>query len=223
MVSNVGLNLFVKRGGKSVLSYLCHTKPPKTPINFEGLKYVPVLEKDTVQLSRTSPLPKYNNFYYHVDHKSGEVFCLSPSCFPSNYLRKISTEDYNILPHYKLDKLWASHKGDGTFGVKDTVLKSLEDDDTCGRVLLDACCLDGVTAPGAFYYKLGFRHVLSYLNKECEQWIKLGGKYQDAPFITGPMYLPKENIVHCLKYGDEKNYFEYILPEYEEEIKRAIL
>lgn len=52
MVSNIGLNFIVKRGGKSILSDLCHTKPPKTPINFEGIKYAPVLEKDAVQIDK---------------------------------------------------------------------------------------------------------------------------------------------------------------------------
>ena len=40
MVSNVGLNLFVKRGGKSVLSYLCHTKQPKGQINSKTLGWI---------------------------------------------------------------------------------------------------------------------------------------------------------------------------------------
>ena len=52
MVSNVGLNIFVRRGGKKVISYLCYTKPPKTPINFESIKYAPTLEKDVVQIDK---------------------------------------------------------------------------------------------------------------------------------------------------------------------------
>ncbi len=52
MVSNIGLNFIVKRGGKSILSYLCHTKPPKTPINFERLRYAHALEKDVVQIDK---------------------------------------------------------------------------------------------------------------------------------------------------------------------------
>ena len=52
MVSNIGLNFIVKRGGKNVISCLCHAKYPKTPINFEGLRYAPALEKDVAQIDK---------------------------------------------------------------------------------------------------------------------------------------------------------------------------
>ena len=63
MVSNVGLNLFVKRGGKNVLSYLCHTKPPKTPINFEGLRYAPAKNYDFSNASSINT-PKVKTLSY---------------------------------------------------------------------------------------------------------------------------------------------------------------
>lgn len=40
MVSNVGLNFLVKRGGRIVESLMCQTRP-KIPINFQGIKYAP--------------------------------------------------------------------------------------------------------------------------------------------------------------------------------------
>ena len=222
-LQKVAFNFIVERGGKLAKSLLC-SKPIQKPINFKGLKYAPALEKDTVQITKKiKPLPEYNSFFVHFDHKSESGLCLLPEYMPKDYIRKTKSGDYEFAPCYKLDKLWAKEKGDGTIGVQTTVIKSLEDDDTCGRVLLDACCLDGKTAPGAFYYKLGFRFNNPPMNKECEQWIKAGGKYEDAPFCTGYMYLPKENIEHCLKYGDEEYYYKFILPEYEEEIKRALL
>ncbi|MBD5401406.1 hypothetical protein HDR58_01200 [bacterium] len=104
------------------------------------------------------------------------------------------------LPHYHLDKLWTTGRGSGTNSVQDLVRKSLQDPKTQGRVMLDACCIDGETAPGGFYYKLGFRFINESVNKECQEWIAKGGKREDAPFAIGIMYLPKENISQCLNY-----------------------
>ena len=46
MVSNIGLNFIVNRGGKLAKSLLC-SKPVLKPINFKGLKYIPELKADT--------------------------------------------------------------------------------------------------------------------------------------------------------------------------------
>lgn len=35
----------------------------------------------------------------------------------------------------------------------------------------------------------------------CEKWLRNGGKRENAPFVIGQMFLPKENISHCLNYG----------------------
>ena len=69
MVSNIGFNFLVKRGGKDVISCLRRTRKLTTPINFEGLKYVPNLEKDTVQLSKTVGKHKIPRFIYHMTNK----------------------------------------------------------------------------------------------------------------------------------------------------------
>ena len=106
-----------------------------------------------------------------------------------------------LLPHYHIDKLWTGGKGTGTTAVQSVVRKSVHDPNTIGRVTLDACCIDGKTSPAGFYYKLGFRFKDPILNQELETWIQKGGQKENAPHITGIMYLPKENINHCLNYG----------------------
>lgn len=110
-------------------------------------------------------------------------------------------ETYETLPSYHIDKLWSKGKGTGTRSIQDVVRKSLADIETQGRVTLEACCIDDISAPGGFYYKLGFRFSDSEMNNLCEQWLKNGGKREDAPFAIGQMFLPKENISHCLNYG----------------------
>lgn len=114
---------------------------------------------------------------------------------PAHYL-----EIYEFLPHYHIDKLISTGPGSGTNAVRMVVEMSKNDPITSGRVTVDANCIDGKTAPGGFYYKLGFRFTQDDLNKECEQWLKNGGEREKAPFVTGMMYLPKENIEHCLSY-----------------------
>lgn len=114
-------------------------------------------------------------------------------------------EDVAIwLPHYHIDKLWSTGKSSGTNSVQSVVIQSLQDPKTQGRVMLDACCIDGETSPGGFYYKLGFRFIDEKKNQECAKWIQQGGKREDAPWATGMMYLPKENISHCLNYKSSK-------------------
>ena len=110
-------------------------------------------------------------------------------------------ETYETLPSYHIDKLWTKGKGTGTRSIQAVVRKSLADIETQGRVTLDACYIDDISAPGGFYYKLGFRFSDNEMNKLCEKWLKNGGKRADAPFAIGQMFLPKENISHCLNYG----------------------
>lgn len=109
-------------------------------------------------------------------------------------------ETQSILPHYHIDKLWSNGKGSGTNSVQSVVRKSVNDPKTAGRVTLDACCIDGKTSPAGFYYKLGFRFKDQKMNKQLEEWIVNGGKRENSPFLTGMMYLPAENIEHCLNY-----------------------
>ena len=107
-----------------------------------------------------------------------------------------------MLPHYHIDKLWTGGKGSGTIAVQNVVSESLRNPITQGRVTLDACCIDGKTSPAGFYYKLGFRFKDQAMNNELATWLEKGGKRENAPFLTGFMYLPKENIEQCLHYGN---------------------
>lgn len=34
-----------------------------------------------------------------------------------------------------------------------------------------------------------------------ENWLIKGGHRENAPFISGNMFLPEENIEHCLNYA----------------------
>ena len=107
-------------------------------------------------------------------------------------------ETYVLLPHYCIDELWGKGEGSGKSAVKGVVLTSLMNSETKGRVSLEACCIDGKTSPAGFYYKLGFRMLDPFCNEQLEQWVKNGGNRTNAPFLTGIMYLPKENILKCL-------------------------
>lgn len=116
---------------------------------------------------------------------------------PPHFYRK----QLQLEPHYYIDELWSQGKNTGTNAIKDVVMQSLDDPQTQGRVLLNACCIDGKTDPTGFYYKLGFRSTNPYTNNECAKWLAEGGKRENAPCMGGTMYLPRENIQHCLNYG----------------------
>ena len=104
--------------------------------------------------------------------------------------------------YYHIQKILGDGQGAGTAQVRQVVLESLIDNQTRGKVLLEATCIDGKTHPAGFYYKLGFRHTNEQFNIELEKWLKEGGKKENAPWCQGNMYLPRENILHCLYYGN---------------------
>ena len=101
--------------------------------------------------------------------------------------------------------MWSGGKGSGTAAVQNVVEESLSNPLTKGRVMLDASSIDGKTHPAGFYYKLGFRYKQPAYNQELEAWLANGGKRENSPmFPSAVMYLPKENIEHCLNYGKNK-------------------
>ncbi len=104
--------------------------------------------------------------------------------------------------YYYIQKIFGDGHGAGTSKVREVVLNSLKDSQTRGKVLLEATCIDGKTHPAGFYYKLGFRRTDMESNIELEKWLKEGGKRENAPWCSGNMYLPRENILHCLYYGN---------------------
>lgn len=71
MVSNIGLNFIVNRGGKLAKSLLCSKPVPKL-INFKGLKYAPQLEKDSFNFQ--NKLSKYvQNFKQKINKETNEI------------------------------------------------------------------------------------------------------------------------------------------------------
>ncbi|MBQ2611691.1 hypothetical protein IJF81_04790, partial [bacterium] len=68
-LQKVAFNFMVERGGKLAKSLLCHSKPPKVPINIKELKYAPTLEKDTMPLSQAVGKHKIPRYLYHITSK----------------------------------------------------------------------------------------------------------------------------------------------------------
>ena len=190
----------------SVSSYPAIKSQTKDIVSFSGItKTAPIqFHKDA---GGTIALGKYPKNYVKladsafVEYKPQSIKKIGSRTFiiPEQKAHYLNT--YALLPHYHIDKLWTAGKGTGTCAVQSVVQRSLNDAETEGRVTLDASCIDGKTAPGGFYYKLGFRFIQNDLNETCRQWIENGGKKEDAPFVTGTMYLPCENIEYCLNYN----------------------
>ena len=133
-------------------------------------------------------------------------------CISSRNTAK-GTLTQNIIPDYVTKGKWSSHYyvyelfGDGnsagTRQIQRVVLDSLKDSQTRGRVLLEAASIDGgKTHPAGFYYKLGFRHTCEDFNIKLDKWLKAGGEKENSPWCDGNMYLPQENIMQCLTYGN---------------------
>lgn len=107
---------------------------------------------------------------------------------------------YDKKAAYQIDFLLTTGCGSGTNSVQKIVRESLSDSETRGRVALIADCIDGHSYPAGFYYKLGFRFNNERYNSQLAEWLKNGGKRKSAPTMSGVMYLPEENIEHCLNY-----------------------
>lgn len=201
----------------------------KTPKITAESKPVGLVQQTISNLSSHNTINKTRNpiYAFMLSHKikGGTAF----GYYPKNYLKLISrefvpaepertikwggkemklrarkayySEVFEFLPYYHVDKLISNGKGTGTRSIQEVVKKSLADIETQGRVKLEAACIDDKTAPGGFYYKLGFRFCDKTMNEKCAKWLEAGGKKEDAPFAIGEMFLPKENISHCLNYG----------------------
>jgi len=141
------------------------------------VKYLTPLKKDTVNLVETEPLARMS---YHKIKNNPNI--------------------YDGKPAYQIDVLLSTGQGTGTNSVQKVVKESLADNDTNGRVFLIAECIDGHSYPSGFYYKLGFRYRNDYYNNQLEKWLNNGGNRKFAPTMSGMMYLPEENIEHCLNY-----------------------
>lgn len=176
---------------------LLYVKPNFPPKSLT--KYCREISSDTIRLSRNSVKNAPDADLYYL--KSNNSFYLD-----NNNSREVE-------PYYYISKLWSLGKGSGTKGVQEVVNKSLRDKETMGRVFLDAECMDRKTSPAGFYYKLGFRFHENVKNEIFCDWLKHGGQKSQAPMVTGLMYLPSENILHCLTYGYSEIEKELILKE----------
>lgn len=145
----------------------------------------------TLIIAKRAVKARFGNYFKDLKVKIGEL--ITP---PHLYLK-----DPKLKPHYYIDELWSLGKDTGTNAIKSVVLQSLKDSDTQGRVMLDACCIDGFTSPVGFYYKLGFRATDPSINEKCAKWLSEGGKKETSPQVAATMYLPRENVQHCLNYG----------------------
>ena len=180
-------------GSKSLLA----TRPVK--INTCGLKLAP-LKTDTIHISRIGQCTLNNAHSY--SHITTWPWMIDPPL------------GYNNKKLLYIDKLYANGNGQGTKEIQRLVRLSLQDPKTQGRVALSAECLNPSKGhPVGFYYKLGFRSTNDKLNKACEQWLHNGGTRETAPgiypypgirrskLLIAKMYLPHENIEHCLNYA----------------------
>lgn len=125
--------------------------------------------------------------------KMKEALCLAVKERSDFYLTY--PKCYRSQPVYNIEQLRSTGKGTGTKAVQDVVKKSLADPETQGRVTLVAArIVSSKPHPFNFYYKLGFRASENYYNNMGKD-----GK-QMYPEAMIHMYLPKENIEHCLSY-----------------------
>ena len=166
-------------------------------------KYASYYNVDSIMKTKpvTISLPKLM-----VDYETH----ISRRFHPVHIFKHREPDYYMDKPVTIIDELFSFKKGDGTRIIKKIVRESLKNN-TEGRVALLASNVNYKKGhPMGFYYKLGFRSINEKYNQICEQWLKRGGKLDDRPieikvglFTTPEMYLPKENIEHCLKYPEK--------------------
>ena len=182
--------------GKEIIAWaqtgVSRLKPVK--VNTGKLRLAEPLTKDTVSI---------NTCLEEIYHKEK---CWKPVDkhlgFPGIYE---IPEDYIGTGHIYIDKLVAGEgrsKGTGIRTIQKIVRESLADPDCQGRIRFEAMPIDiSKGNPLGLFYKLGFRADNIELNKKCAQWLANGGDKRKVPFSMGAnMYLPKENIEHCLNY-----------------------
>ena len=119
--------------------------------------------------------------------------------YPADYIYEKSGK-YFLRPHYYILGLESFKKGGGTTAIKNVVKKSLENPLAQGRVIVHSADLIPGKYSAGFYYKLGFRFTNEDKNEIMENWLSAGGRKENSPSVEGLMYLPKENIEHCLNY-----------------------
>ena len=119
--------------------------------------------------------------------------------FPKDYIYEKNQKQF-FKPHYYIRELVSNKSGGGTAAIKCVVRKSLGNPLSQGRVILYSTSIVPGDYSAGFYYKLGFRFVQDEKNKIMQTWFQEDEKRNYSPPIDGTMYLPKENIEHCLNY-----------------------
>ena len=119
--------------------------------------------------------------------------------YPADYIYEKSGKHF-LKPYYYILNLESFKKGGGTMAIKNVVRKSLKNPLSEGRVIVHSADLIPKKYSAGFYYKLGFRFTDEEKNKILQNWLSSGGRKENSPSVEGLMYLPKENIEHCLNY-----------------------
>ena len=159
--------------------------------------------------AKSKPEIKSNNVYVPTLKADYDTH-ISIKFNPIHFFRHREPDYYIGKPVTIIDELISFEKGAGTKAIKEIVRKSLSDISQ-GRVALLASNINYKKGhPMGFYYKLGFRSINEKYNKICENWLKNGGRLEDRPteikwglFTPPEMYLPRENIEHCLNYPEK--------------------
>ena len=165
------------------------------PINYNNTRIFE--NKNRVSFGSTVNYHKRNICDYTIYEY---IFRVSNDEYPQEYTSVNSRGQRVSSPCILLMELISNRKGYGTNAIKNVVRTSLANPKTQGRVMLKAQSIDNMTNPSGFYYKLGFRFVDKRKNEILKKWFDEGGKRATSPKVEGDMYLPKENIRHCLYY-----------------------
>lgn len=129
-----------------------------------------------MKISRISSINNYlkccNKQFITETKKNPKLKLRKADCF--SYV-EITDGNIKGLPDYYKNKpamdiaiLRSYYLGAGTRAIKNVVKESLKNPKTQGRVTLTAACVDNMTNPLGFYYKLGFRSIFQRDNKMCE-------------------------------------------------------
>lgn len=197
----MGLEKVTANLGKEIIAWTKATNkslPKPVRINTNSLKLDDSLVSDIVNIGKNNETCKVE--IYH------KVKCWNPIDknlgFPGVYE---IPEDYIGKGHIYIDKLVTGKeqsRGTGTRTIQKIVRESLADPDCQGRIRGEVMPIDISRGSSlGFCYKLGFRAERPDINEKCAKWLAEGGEKSKVPFTLGVyMYLPKENIEHCLNY-----------------------
>ena len=119
--------------------------------------------------------------------------------YPADYIYEKSGKHF-LRPYFCILCLNSFKKGGGTMAIKNIVKKSLENPLSQGRVIVYSADSIPRQYSAGFYYKLGFRFTDEARNEVMKNWLLSGGEKENSPSVKGLMFLPKENIEHCLNY-----------------------